>query len=328
MRVVKEFERHFRALEAAMNIEGQLKGSPSENFDKLHKFSEDRIFAASLMNYGHGRISMLRAGLDASLEHAPQIDYFYEVIDFIFHNLCASVSHRYIRNSAPKVHHWLPVSYTRHFATSSKGRKAGPIHCVKFSKNGQMFGTDVTDRHFAHAKESNGDGFYHLSMEKFFCLVEMKMGEARTKLELGGKHPENFSSVTTAAFFIVQSVRNPSPGHESFSIRNIGGVVAALIEVIEKFKKIHCIFAVPQNRKKLVFTPYVPTRIRVLSDGTRAVYFPFAPNRGFIITDRVILNNTAMKIVEESNIAVVNHARRTASLIYGANSHQVARHFE
>jgi hypothetical protein len=272
-------------------------------------------------------VGKLRTRLDASHEHAPQVDYFHEVIEYIFHTLCFSIANRYPEGSTPKIHHWLPLSYVKQFSASSRARKERAVNSVTFSKNKRPFHEVISDKRFAHKKNTEGNGFYHLAIEYFFSIIESQIGTVRSKIATNGKYPANFSSVVTASFFISQIVRTPSMNPAKDAPRSIDEIVNALIEEIEKFKKIHCIFAIPQNRKKLVFAPEIPQSFKVLPNGIRIMYFPFASNRGFVITDRVILNNAAIQIVEESNISLVKRAKKRGATIYGVDTQQVAQQF-
>lgn len=321
MSVTEKFNRHFRALEAAMDIEGELTGTISENFEKLHKISCNRIFSGHLIDYACSRLAFLRNSA-GRLHNQPieNMDISDLVADLIFHQLVHGVAYRYPKAS-PKVHHWLPISYTRHFAPGAVPKKGErlrrcEIQTLRFIPDGSAIAGTVNDRHFAHGVDADGNGFYHLNVEYFFCKIESAAAEARDKISdkrSGGN--EGFLYAALASFFIVQSVRNPHPDSKQFSIRTIAGVIDALMEALENVPKIFV--SAPKVGFRMAFTPYVPARIRKLVDGNRVLAFPLASNQAFTIADAPIGRKKARAIAHDSNHAVIKHAQRTGSMIFG-----------
>lgn len=321
MSVTENFNRHFRALEAALDIEGELTDSPSKNFEKLHKMSSDRVFAGHLTDYAMSRLGLLRSS-SSRLHNQPieNMDIRHLVTDLIFHQLVHGMSHRYVK-SAPKVHHWLPVSYTRHFTPGPLPKKGErlrrcEVQTLSFIADGSAIAGTVNDRHFAHGVDEDGNGFYHLSMEYFFCKIESAAAEARDKIsdkKSGGN--EGFLYAALAAFFIVQSVRNPHPDSKQFSIRTIAGVIDALIEALDTLPEVFV--SAPTVQFRMAFTPYVPVRVRKLIDGTRVLVFPLATRQVFTISNSPVARRSVRKIAFASNLAVIKHARRTRSMIFG-----------
>jgi hypothetical protein len=321
MSVTENFNRHFRALEAALDIEGELTDSPSENFEKLHKMSGDRVFAGHLTDYAMARLGYLRSS-SSRLHNQPieNMDIRHLVADLIFHQLVHGVAHRYSKG-APKVHHWLPVSYTRHFTPGPLPKKGErlrrcEVQTLSFISDGSAIAGSVNDRHFAHGVDEDGHGFYHLSMEYFFCKIESGAAEARDKVSdkrSGGN--EGYLYAALASFFIVQSVRNPHPDSKQFSIRTIAGVIDALIAALDTIPKIFV--SAPKVQFRMAFTPYVPARVRKLTDGILVLIFPLATSQAFTISDAPIARRKARTIAHDSNIAVIRHARRTGSMIFG-----------
>lgn len=326
MSVTQNFHRHFRALEAAMNIEGELTGTVSENFEKLFKLSDNRSFALQLADYSSSRLYFLRS----AASHMPNMpietmDISQSVTDLIFHQLVAASAHRYSR-VPPKVHHWLPFSHTRHFTEieplgKGERKRRCNIQSLSFTSEGEAIEGEVNDKHFAHGVDSAGNGFYHLSVEYFFCKVESAAAEARDKIsdtKSGGN--ESFLYAALTAFFVVQSVRNPHPGSKQFSIRTFAGVIEALIESLETIPKIFVsvpkVFS-PKTRYRMVFTPYVPTRVRKLIDGNVVMAFPVSSHFGLTISQLPITRKQARNHAHASNTDVIKHARRTGSTIFG-----------
>jgi hypothetical protein len=321
MSVTENFNRHFRALEAALDIEGELTDSPSKNFEKLYKMSAERVFAGHLTDYAMSRLGYLRSST-SRLHNQPieNMDIRHLVADLIFHQLVHGVAHRYSK-SAPKVHHWLPVSYTRHFTPGPLPKKGErlrrcEVQTLSFIAAGSAIAGSVNDRHFAHGVDEDGNGFYHLSMEYFFCKIESGAAEARDKISdkrSGGN--EGFLYAALASFFIVQSVRNPHPDSKQFSIRTIAGVIEALIEALDMVPEVFV--SAPKVQFRMAFTPYVPARVRKLTDGVRVLVFPLATSQAFTISDAPIARRKARTIALDSNVAVIKHARRTGSMIFG-----------
>lgn len=321
MSATKNFNRHFRALEAAMDIEGELTGTISENFEKLHEICQNRTFAGKLTDYATSRLAFLRNHtVRAHNQPIENMDISHLVADLIFHQLSAAVAHRYMRG-APKVHHWLPVSYTRHFtpgAVPKKGERLRrcEIQALSFTNDGESIESTVNDRHFAHGVDADGKGFYHLNVEYFFCKIESSAAEAREKVsdkKSGGN--EGFLYAALASFFIVQSVRNPHPDSKQFSIRTIAGVIDALLEGLESIPKIFV--SAPKMQGRMAFTPYVPTRVRKMADGNVVFAFPLASNQAFTISEVPIARKKARTLAHASNQAVIKHAKRSGTMIFG-----------
>lgn len=321
MSATKNFNRHFRALEAALDIEGQLTGTISENFEKLHEISHNRVFAGHLTDYSNSRLAFLRnSTVRAHNQPIENMDIARLVADLVFHHLAGAVAHRYTRSS-PKVHHWLPVSYTRHFtpgAVPKKGERLRrcEIQALTFTHDGESIESTVNDRHFAHGVDADGKGFYHLNVEYFFCKIESSAAEAREKItdkKSGGN--EGFLYSALASFFIVQSVRNPHPDSKQFSIRTIAGVIDALMEALDSVPKIFV--SAPRVQHRMAFTPYVPTRVRKMANGSVVFAFPMASNQVFTIASASLSRKKARAVAHASNSAVIKHARRTGSMIFG-----------
>lgn len=327
MSVTKNFNRHFRALEAALNIEGELTGSASENFEKLHKMSDDRVLAGYLTDYSMSRLAFLRSST-SRLHNRPieEMDIKDLVTDLIFHQLVQGMAHRYMK-SEPKVHHWLPVSYTRHFTPGPKPKKGErlrrcDVQTLSFIADGSSIAGTVNDRHFAHGVDEDGNGFYHLSMEYFFCKIEGAAAEARDKISdknSGGN--EGFLYSALAAFFIVQSVRNPHPDSKHFSIRTIAGVIDALIDALDMVPEVFV--SAPTVQFRMAFTPYVPVRVRNLTDGTRVLVFPLATRQVLTISSAPVNRRKVRKIAYAANLAVIKNAQRTHSMIFGVTHKDV-----
>lgn len=325
MSVVKEFNRHFRALEAALNIENTLVADAATNIEQLYASCEDPIFANRVRSYGLTRLQFLRncAVKTSSLE-INEIDLSDYVIEYIFHNLIVATSWRYGKMDIPKKHHWLPVSYTRVFSISSpktegvNSRRCN-VKCISFSAEGDAIERNVNDLYFAHGCDSKGNGFYHLMMEYFFGRIESMQAEARDKRKKKTVNEDDiFPNVAIAAFFAVQSVRNPHPSTAQFSLRTISGIVNGLIKALEEIPEVYTNYIITQT--KMAFTPFVPTRILNQSNGTRAMTFAMAPHRAFIITNRPVSREAAREIAFGSNRAVIRHARRSGSKIFGLNA--------
>jgi hypothetical protein len=321
MSVTENFNRHFRALEAALDIEGELTGTSSEKFEQLHKLSNNKIFAGYLTDYAGAKLAYLRGSTSRLHNQAIENMNIADLVtDLIFHQLIHGVSYRYSK-SEPKVHHWLPVSYTRHFTPGPKPKRGErlrrcDIQTLKFIHDGTAIAGTVNDRHFAHGVDEEGNGFYHLSVEYFFCRIEAGAAEARDKTsEKNAGGNESYLYAALAAFFIVQSVRNPHPDSKQFSIRTISGVIDALIEALDNLPKIFV--SAPKTHFRMAFTPYVPTRIRKLADGNTVFAFPLASHQAFTIAEVPITRKTARVIAQHSNDAVIKHARRTGSTIFG-----------
>lgn len=320
-----EFERHFRALESAMNIEGQLSGSVSEKFETLLKLADDRAFGSILSEYGGSRWMFLRnlSAVIPAREEIERRDISSQVIDLIFHQLVVAVSYRYYHTpSIPKIHHWLPISYTRHFTGQVEPKKGlrnrrAEIQAITFTADGESIETTVSDRHFAHGVDAAGNGFYHLNVEYFFGKIEAAAAEARDKMsvKVAGGANESFFYAATAAFFIVQSVRNPHPKSKQFSIRTLSGVIEALIEALNHVPAIYS--SAPRVNVRLAFTPYVPARIRELANGNRIYSFPMSSNRAFVVSKHPISRRSARGQAQASNRAVIHQARKTSSMIFG-----------
>lgn len=322
MFAVKEFDRHFRSIEAALDIEGVLPGDSAKNFELLHKLCSNPEKAAEIRAYGIARLHFIRSkAVTKGNEGTHEVELAKLVAEFIFHNLVVAVAYRY-SDCEPKKHHWLPVSYTRVFSVqqpqkAGENRRRCSIRSITFTHDGEPIERSVNDLHFAHGVDSEGRGFYHLNMEHFFCRMESSMAEARDKGKRNKATGDLFPNVATAAFFVVQSVRNPHPSTKQFSLRTINGIVNGLMSAIDSLTEAYTHFVTTPVR--MAFTPYVPTRILNCSDGTRAMTFPVGPNRAFIITNKIISSASARDIAIRGNRAVIQNARRTGTVIFGLN---------
>lgn len=328
MSVHNDFMRHFRSLEAALNIEGKLTDDPVRNFEILTEMTADNSRLALLVqNYGITRIRFLRHSCsNFSTREKMTTNLSSYVTDLIFHSLVASIGFKYPKNEEPKIHHWLPVSYTRNFVTTrrvrdfSEKKRSCFIRSITFTNDGDPIEREISDMHFAHGVDSSGHGFYNLTVEHFFARIESMLAEARgklfePKLSKRSNSKDIFTHVAIASFFIVQSVRNPHPSSAQFSIRTLGGVVQGLIAALDEIPQMFV--TMTRTNQHLGFTPYVPTRIRILANGTRAMIFPVSIQAALIITDRPRDTWDPQRVAESTNRALISHARRTGSTVFG-----------
>lgn len=327
MSVTEEFRRHFRGLEAVLKIEGTLTEDTSTNFDILLQMcTADRDFAKRLSEYGGFRTQLLRNHCgDLHIRTKSKLEISTQVIDLIFHALVSSVGYRYPKINVPKVHHWLPISYTRAFAITKapvpgSRKRSCSIQGLTFTHEGESIEKSVSDSHFAHGVDADGNGFYNLNAEYFFCKIESKFAESRQRAfhkdnRQKAKGKDIFPNVCLTAFFIVQSVRNPHPDSAQFSIRSFNGVVEGLIAALEQVPTIYTMLASTNSR--MAFTPYVPTRILRMTDGNRALIFPVGPHQALIVSDQQMIGRDVRKLAEGSNAAVISHARRNGSMVFG-----------
>ena len=306
------FTRSLQSLALKLDLEHELADlTPGDSFARLHKLADRASVAAELRAFSAGEITRLRTLAKSGVAHSTHINRFVE--ELLFAHLVGSMAYRYT-GPKPKIHHWLPVAYVKHFARGLNGKgRACSVYQLTW-ESGEGMERQVADSHFTHGVDATGSGFYHLAMENFFSRLEEGYG---TEFQNQGvKTTDMFSLISFAAFFVVQSVRNPHPEHQ-FTLRTIEGTVTALGAQLEALPPVTARAVEAPKGKPMTFTPYVPPRLRVLADGSLVMVFGLSSKGALTLSTRPLSVAAAQAAVADARRSMIAHARRSQTAVFG-----------
>lgn len=225
-------------------------------------------------------------------------------------------------NSEPKLHHWAPICYLSQFTrnTPQKSSRGAVIPSLDYS--GLMIQeSTLTDRSFAH-KPKHNTGFYELSAERFFSIIESRYSNAILRIDVENPKTTDFYLATFVCMMVIQTMRSPHPGEKKFELRTLGDFANAIEELLdtldEGFAYLH------YSEKPLPFTPYAPTRARISVKGKRSWYFPLTSNLGFVLSEDKLDQADLERAVEGSRIATVKWAQRHGERLFGYTASDIS----
>lgn len=307
--VEQTFEKFFRGMELSCDVvcEGDTIVEKLENLHTV--MQEDRKAADRVTSYALFLRQMVK---DESTRVAEGDDIKSLVVQQFFSQILSAMAHKY-KNDAPKRHHWLPVAYILAFGSKGKTTKdRANVSGVAFH-NKEVISMTVKDVQFAH--NSYKDGYYPLPLENFFSRIEASYADNRNSLMKNSIQP--MTPIALSAFFIIQSLRNPHPSTGLFPVHDIQSTLTSLILLLNKLDSIHT-YIVPSKRK-LSFSPYIPTRAKLFQDGSKAYYLPATPRQAIILSDKAIGHDVAQKTAKELHESFIAYARRNNGVIFGVS---------
>lgn len=227
--------------------------------------------------------------------------------------LVESAGHRYSPRDAPKIHHWIPICYLSQFTRGLEQRdsRGALIPMMDFSKT-QNKNIIVGDKTFAHSARG-GVGFFELTAERFFGIIESRYCNALMRLE-PGVEPYRFQMISYVSMLLIQHLRAPRAGE--FQFKDLHEFARALEELLDSIEEGHAY--IEFSDEPFPFTPSTPTRERHFSDGGRAWHFPLSSNATLIFADRKLTEAERARMAEGSRISTVKTAKRNGTPLYGA----------
>lgn len=259
--------------------------------------------------YALQRLRGMRKRLLEQYTLSPE-DLKRSTTEFLLWVLVASHSAR-LPSELPKLHHWLPLCYTKQFASRvMSSARAAIIQQVWFDADGNIQKTHgVWDTHFAHEKTEKG--YYPARIEQFFGRVEA----AYSSLSLNSEDKNAWTEVVAFAFFLVQSVRNPDPKGVYFRPDHRSSLIPNLFAAIDQYERPFISFA--RDCENLWFSPFFPPRVRKTVTGVMAAVFPMNPHTAMVVTDEEISDFEAHRIATSNAAAMVRHAVRKNKSLFG-----------
>lgn len=246
-------------------------------------------------------------------ERTPR-SFMTQVRQFIGAALIEASTYRY-GQGAPKVHHWIPVCYLSNFTRGLEQKKSrgAYIPAVNFTEEGNEL-LIVSDKEFAHSPDGK-KGFFELSAERFFAVIESRYCNALMRLT-PGQEPTRFHMVSYVSMLLVQHLRAPMEAEERFKLRSIAEFAKALEELLDTVEEGYAY--IETSEEAFPFAPYAPTRARKFVDGARAWHFPLTSNVTLIFSERELTEAERARMAEGSRISTVKDARRRKQPLYGA----------
>lgn len=327
-------EAHVRSLLSQMGnhlSDLTLSREPADRFNgdyNIKTLSTRLVFdqrAAGVVHiYASSRLRKMREALSVRFDLSPQ-ELKTAVSEFLLWNLVDAHAME-LPACTPKLHHWLPMCYTKKFASRvMTAKRAAIIQQVTFTPTGEVESTTgVRDTFFAHAKSE--DGFYPARMEQFFGRIESTyaMNKVTTRAERSA-----WSDVALMAFFVVQAARNPDPvtrmvTHPYTAVKSVkpvfprdhkGRIISEMFATLDAYQTPRVQYA--RECENLRFSPFFPPRVRVTVSGVTAAVFPLDPCTAMVITDQEISEVEAHRIAMRNAESMVRHAARTGKPLYG-----------
>lgn len=220
----------------------------------------------------------------------------------------------------PKVHHWLPLCYTKNFAAAGKStrRHRTMIHAAEFDQQGNVtVANDVRDTTFAHAVQKGNKGYYPPYIEMFFGRIETYYAMCNDN-QMNGKRSA-YDEVVLFAFFVVQSSRNPQVSNTGepvpFDREGISRIIPSIFEAMNFFETPY--ISLVSVRESLWFSPFFPPRTRVTANGVVAQSFTLTPRTAMVVTNREVSEREAGEIATANNQSLIAYAGRTGTVLYG-----------
>lgn len=292
------------SMESSLDFE-TVGDTLGEKFANLHTLSrKNRVLGEEMTSYARFVTEMVKS---RAANHTSS-DVKEMVVKTIFSSIVRGMAWRY-NDVKPKVHHWLPVTYLKGFSISQKTTRGvrAQVPAIIFS-HGQRMRVVVKDAEFAHPVNADSSGYYDLAVEKFFSNIEgvFAIGRDATDTVLGKVH--------LAAFFVVQSVRNPHPS-VGFSSGDITTVLSEVIENLDYLDEFYV--DVVETEDALPFTPYIPTRIRRDGNGHSIMCLAITPYVAVILSDGMLNNFSRSRAVSEYKRYIISEAKRNGGVIFG-----------
>lgn len=229
---------------------------------------------------------------------------------------------RPIPPQVPLLHHWLPLCYTKAFATRSRRGRGVMVGKSFFGANDKVVQESlVPDVHFAHGRCEKG--YYPIRMEKFFAHIEGHYGNERPQSQ---DMWSDWTSIVMLTFFAVQAARNPEPGSQAqarFHKDHNSHLIQNIFDALDSFEAPHVAYVF--NGLEFMFSPFFPPRVRILADGTRVTVYPLSPETAFVVSSRHLSPDEAEQAATRNNDAMVRHAVRTRQPLYGLPRATVAK---
>lgn len=302
-------EKHLSVMEILIGreIPGETVG---HRFENLYGLCTDRFLAQKVDLYGE----MLNKDFCGDLDRRTVENDAKGLIALSFiSDFFRSVAHRYQMGSTPKSHHWLPVCYLKGVIGGDYKRK-GTIPSA-FCQNGSIFSGTISDSSFTHPRV-DGEGFYHLAVEKMFSFVESRYSSS---LE-GKKIEDRHCDVIRALLFFAQIVRSPMGG-KNFLNPSIHSVFDEILENIDRLKAVH--LKSTSVRRSIPVTPYVPLYVRFgVKTGLQSL-LPIRPREALVISEAVMSDQAAREFINFATKKVIIKAMKTNSVLIGIQKEAV-----
>lgn len=315
-RIENIFNKHLDAIEKSfdMSICGE---DAAERLHYLHLITrENNTLSQQMKMYASFVNDKNNAELD-DVRYDNELSSY--VAELLFSKVLAGAVNIYPRTNVPKNHHWLPVVYLKGFSDTHFSRKSkvrAEIKAVSFN-NGRMIDAVVKDSSFAHQKD-NENGFYDLSVESFFSAMETNL--SRLKENLSADHSFNgMSAVYTAAFFLVQSIRNPHPSY-GFASGDFRTVIRQVMSNFDAMGNIYVNFG--YSKKKLMLSPYVPERMRIVS-GVRMLNFPLNSHYSAVFSNEPVKSSDVDTIIAQFRESSIKWAMKKNNTVFGVSSSEL-----
>lgn len=266
--------------------------------------------AAIVEVYAHQRLRVMRKALMQQYTVLTPEELKKKTTEFILWNL-VSAHAMPLPTVLPKLHHWLPLCYTKRFASRLiPSSRAAIIQQVTFNKDGSVREhQSVRDTFFAHPKAE--DGYYPARIEQFFSRVESRY----SSLHLGRADKSAWTEVTAFAFFLIQSARNPNPEGKRFHRDHRANIISNIFSMLDAYERPYIQFA--RGCTNLWFSPFFPPRVRKTVAGITAAVFPMDPHMAMVVTDTEISDIEAHQIATRNAATMVRHAARVGKPLYG-----------
>jgi hypothetical protein len=226
--------------------------------------------------------------------------------------------YQYPALSVPLKHHWLPLCYSSNFTRGlpQAARRGASIPTLDYS-SGEPIDRLVTDKSFVHGPAKDR-GFYQLSAEKFFSIIEGWYDNSLKRLNQAKPSTTLFYKASFVAMLVIQTLRAPHPGTGKFKLRNLSDFATAAAKLLDSIETGY-VYLVP-SKKPLPFVAYAPTRHRVSVTDKQSWYFPLTSNLALIISEERLTNVKQQQMVEGSRASTIKWAQLHHKQLFGFTS--------
>lgn len=236
--------------------------------------------------------------------------------------LLESAFHNYAPNQAPKQHHWIPLCYLTRFTRSYPQPIKRGAHIPTLDYSIGMVDKITRDRSFIHPVKKS-KGFYELSAEHFFSVVESRYSNALLRVESAKPRLSDFDMASFVSMLLIQTLRAPHPSQKSFNLRTLADFAKAAAELLDSIEAGYA-YIVP-SEEPLAFVPYAPTRKRIFVSGKQAWYFPVTSNLALVLSEERMTQAQQKRVTEGARISTVKWAQRNHEPLFGFGSYDLAR---
>lgn len=315
------FHKHFDILEVlfAIKISGETVGNRIESLMAIA--SKDS--SLSQMITLHAK-SMIEQTAHSAPNFKRESNAFESVVKLIASCAFKASVHSYARKgiSCPKKQHWLPVVYLKNFGekVAKENPKKRDIELPGISFQGHLTVTFVTrDSSFIHKLDADGEGFYEPNAEWFFSNIEEMYGNYSN---VSAPQLKNTNIIIPAAFFAIQSARNPHPQANTFIHSRLKDVVMQIIANLDTMEG-KLFLSKAGTEIKLPFTPYVPQSVMRTATNDKVFVFPIHAQSALVMSTSCLPPARVRHYVKSYRHGVIVKARRDNATIFGVEKSDI-----